>query len=77
MKCISLTAQSFSTTCRPLCGGRGLKYDQCLYRGSGTLRRPLCGGRGLKSVRYSARKHSVLSPPVRGAWVEIPKDTLK
>ena len=36
------------------------------------LGRPLCGGRGLKfDPLHKLPPHPVVSPPVRGAWVEI------
>ena len=55
---------------RPPRGGRGLKFTYTRF-GSLYQGRPPRGGRGLKFFRFPAIVCMKVSPPSRGAWIEI------
>ena len=56
--------------CRSPCGERGLKYLAGVTYKSEDGRSP-CGERGLKYDLRHTHASTLLSLPVRGAWVEI------
>ena len=56
---------------RPPHGGRGLKSLCLLPAGQVAIRRPPHGGRGLKFCKGGKVSLSLMSPPARGAWIEI------
>ena len=56
---------------RPPHGGRGLKLSVLPAVVVILPRRPPHGGRGLKSPATIAGGLYLMSPPARGAWVEI------
>ena len=55
---------------RPPRGGRGLKYPFTVCF-PGPSRRPPRGGRGLKLKADVHHFFASMSPPARGAWIEI------
>ena len=57
------------------CGERGLKFHVDRVTPDRVGRSP-CGERGLKFVCIKVHFFLIASLPLRGAWIEIPKDII-